>query len=65
MVDQYWTASRRVTGAIEMNLALIDSDSVGSGPRPGNVKSFKDLPQVASKMGELTVVKESLAGTLD
>lgn len=44
MVDQYWTASRRVKGAIEMNLALIDSDSVDSGPHPGNVKSFKDPP---------------------
>lgn len=52
-------------GAIEMNLVLIDSDSVDSGPHPGNVKSFKDLPQVASKMGEMTVFKESLAGTLD
>lgn len=52
-------------GAIEINLVLIDSDSVDSGPHPGNVKPFKDLPQVASKMGELTVFKESLAGTLD
>lgn len=51
-------------GAIEMNLALIDSDSVDSGPHPGNLKSFKDPPGTF-KYGRADSVQRKLGGITD